>query len=176
MPFENFRVDTDESGIALVTWDMPGRSLNVFTMGVMDELDRIIDQIAGESSLKGAVIVSGKPGFSGGADITLLAGIAASFEAVRGGDPQAAQRTLLEQSGKLSRVFRKLETCGKPFVTAIHGVCMGGATELALASHGRVLSDDRFTTLALPEVKIGIFPGGGGTQRIMRSTRRKPWP
>jgi 3-hydroxyacyl-CoA dehydrogenase/enoyl-CoA hydratase/3-hydroxybutyryl-CoA epimerase len=75
---------------------------------------------------------------------------------------------LFEQSSRLSRIFRRLETCGKPFVAAIGGTCMGGATELALAAHGRVMADDRNTTIALPEVKIGIFPGAGGTQRVMR--------
>ncbi|HWT30622.1 MAG TPA: FAD-dependent oxidoreductase, partial [Propylenella sp.] len=69
-----------------------------------------------------------------------------------------------------SRLYRRMETCGKPFVVAIAGTCMGGATELALAAHGRVMADDKATRIALPEVKIGIFPGAGGTQRVMRMT------
>ena len=68
----------------------------------------------------------------------------------------------------MSRLYRRIETCGKPFVVAIQGNCMGGATELALAAHGRVMADDKSTKMALPEVKIGIFPGAGGTQRVMR--------
>src|SRR5690606_14405713 len=65
-------------------------------------------------------------------------------------------------------LWRKLETCGKPWVSAINGTCMGGAFELSLACHGRVAADDETVKLALPEVKIGIFPGAGGTQRVPR--------
>ena len=68
----------------------------------------------------------------------------------------------------MSRLYRRLETCGKPFVVCVHGICMGGATELALAAHGRVMAQDKATTIALPEVKIGIFPGAGGAQRVLR--------
>jgi 3-hydroxyacyl-CoA dehydrogenase/enoyl-CoA hydratase/3-hydroxybutyryl-CoA epimerase len=70
-----------------------------------------------------------------------------------------AKQELFEQSSRMSRLYRRLETCGKPFVVAIHGTCMGGATELALAAHGRIMSDDPSTKMGLPEVKIGIFPG-----------------
>ena len=83
-------------------------------------------------------------------------------------DPKAAQRELFDESSRMSRLYRRLETCGKPFVVCIQGTCMGGATELALAAHGRVMADDKSTRMALPEVKIGIFPGAGGTQRVMR--------
>src|SRR6185436_4056282 len=83
-------------------------------------------------------------------------------------DAKAAQRELLEESTRMSRLYRKIETCGKPFVVCIQGNCMGGATELALAAHCRVMADDKATRIALPEVKIGIFPGAGGTQRVMR--------
>jgi 3-hydroxyacyl-CoA dehydrogenase/enoyl-CoA hydratase/3-hydroxybutyryl-CoA epimerase len=65
-------------------------------------------------------------------------------------------------------VFRKLETCGKPFAAAVHGICLGGAFELALSCHYRVLSDDPKTRVGLPEIKVGLFPGGGGTQRVAR--------
>jgi 3-hydroxyacyl-CoA dehydrogenase/enoyl-CoA hydratase/3-hydroxybutyryl-CoA epimerase len=168
MPFENFSVETDADGIALITWDMPGRSMNVFTMGVMDELEAITEQIAADAALKGAVIVSAKKDFSGGADITMLHGLFHAFQDARRADPAAAQQALFDQSSRMSRLYRRVETCGKPFVVVIQGNCMGGATELALAAHGRVMADDEATRLALPEVKIGIFPGAGGTQRVMR--------
>jgi 3-hydroxyacyl-CoA dehydrogenase/enoyl-CoA hydratase/3-hydroxybutyryl-CoA epimerase len=168
MTAENFSFEAGEDGIAVLTWDMPGRSMNVFTMAVMDELEPLIDRVAGDDSLKGAVIVSGKDGFSGGADITMIHALFAEFEQRFRHDPAAARQDLFDQSSRMSRLYRRLETCGKPFVVAVHGVCMGGATELALAAHGRIASDDPSTKIALPEVKIGIFPGAGGTQRVMR--------
>ena len=70
----------------------------------------------------------------------------------------------------MTGLFRKIETSGKPWVSAINGVCMGGAFELSLACHGRVVSDDPKVKMALPEVKVGIFPGAGGTQRVPRLT------
>ncbi len=168
MSYENFRFETGADGIALITWDMPGRSLNVFTPGVMDELDDIVDRVAGDDAIKGAIIASGKDGFSGGADLTMLDGMFAGYRQLLRENPAEAKRQLVEQSSRMSRIYRKLETCGTPFVVCIHGVCMGGALELALASHGRVMADDKETKIGLPEVKVGIFPGAGGTQRVMR--------
>ena len=72
MTYKNFTVETDADGIALVTWDMPDRSMNVFTVEVMDELEKIIDQVVADAGVKGAVITSGKDSFSGGADLTML--------------------------------------------------------------------------------------------------------
>jgi 3-hydroxyacyl-CoA dehydrogenase/enoyl-CoA hydratase/3-hydroxybutyryl-CoA epimerase len=170
MQFETFSLATDDDGITVITWDMPGRSLNVFTMAVMDELEGIVETVAADPTTKGAVIVSGKKDFSGGADITMLHGLFGPFQERLKHDPEAARQELFDQSSRMSRIYRRLETCGKPFVVAIHGTCMGGATELALAAHGRVMADDAATKIALPEVKIGIFPGAGGTQRVMRMT------
>ena len=169
MAQENFRVAI-EDGIALVTFDMPGRSMNVFTIEVMKELDGIVDAIVADAAVKGAIIHSGKKDFSGGADITMIHSLFAAFGKRMREDKAAAKRELFEESARMSRLYRKIETCGKPFVVCTQGVCMGGATELALAAHGRVMADDKETKLALPEVKIGIFPGAGGTQRVMRMT------
>ncbi len=168
MAYENFKVETGSDGIALVTWDMPGRSMNVFTAKVMDELGAIVEAVAADAAIKGAVIVSAKKDFSGGADITMIHGLFSVFAERKKKDPAAAQRELFEESSRMSRLYRRLETCGKPFVVCVAGTCMGGATELALAAHGRVMADDKATRMALPEVKIGIFPGAGGTQRVMR--------
>jgi 3-hydroxyacyl-CoA dehydrogenase/enoyl-CoA hydratase/3-hydroxybutyryl-CoA epimerase len=170
MTYENFRFETNDDGIALITWDMPDRSLNVFTQGALEDLDAIVDRVAGDEAIKGAIIVSGKDGFSGGADITMLHGLFSHFQKRAKQDPLKAKQELLHESSGMSRVYRKLETCGTPFVVCIHGVCMGGATELALAAHGRVMADDEATRMALPEVKIGIFPGAGATQRVPRMT------
>ena len=169
MNLTNFRFETDADGIALATWDMPGRSMNVFTDAVMDELGQIVDAVVADPAVKGCVIVSGKDNFSGGADLTMLQGLGRAFEALKAEQgEEAAMRHFFEESRKLTLVFRKLETCGKPFAAAVNGICLGGAFELALACHYRVLSDDPKTRVGLPEIKVGLFPGGGGTQRVAR--------
>jgi 3-hydroxyacyl-CoA dehydrogenase/enoyl-CoA hydratase/3-hydroxybutyryl-CoA epimerase len=169
MTYKNFTVETDADGIALVTWDMPDKSMNVFTEEVMDELDKIIDQVAGDDAIKGAVLTSGKKdSFSGGADITMLKRMFEIVQTEKAKNPQKAVEMLFEGAGRMSAIFRKLETCGKPWVSAINGTCMGGALEVSLACHGRVAADSKAVKMALPEVKIGIFPGAGGTQRVPR--------
>ncbi|WP_024588530.1 3-hydroxyacyl-CoA dehydrogenase NAD-binding domain-containing protein [Aliihoeflea sp. 2WW] len=168
--YKNFTVETDADGIALVTWEMPDRSMNVFTEEVMDELDRIIDQVAGDAAIKGAVITSGKDSFSGGADLTMLNRMLGIFAKEKATNPDAAMKMLFDGAGRMSWLWRKLETSGKPWVSAINGTCMGGAFELSLACHGRVAADSDSVKMALPEVKVGIFPGAGGTQRVPRLT------
>lgn len=168
--YTNFTLDIDADGIALVTWDMPGRSMNVFTEEAMLELNAIVDQVAGDPAIKGAVITSGKDTFSGGADITLLQKMLTTFAAEKGKDVEKATKTLFDTAGTMTGLFRKLETSGKPWVSAINGTCMGGAFEMSLACHGRVAADSDKVRMALPEVKIGIFPGAGGTQRVPRLT------
>lgn len=170
MSYTNFTLDIDADGIALVTWDMPGRSMNVFTEEAMRELNAIVDKVAGDAAIKGAVITSGKDTFSGGADITLLQKMLTTFAAEKGKDAERATKALFDNAGMMTGLFRKLETCGKPWVSAINGTCMGGAFELSLACHGRVAADSDKVKMALPEVKIGIFPGAGGTQRVPRLT------
>ncbi|WP_256748891.1 3-hydroxyacyl-CoA dehydrogenase NAD-binding domain-containing protein [Mesorhizobium sp. Mes31] len=170
MSYTNFTLDIDADGIALVTWDMPGRSMNVFTEEAMRELNAIVDHVAGDAAIKGAVITSGKDTFSGGADITLLQKMLTTFAAEKAKDVEKATKALFDNAGTMTGLFRKLETCGKPWVSAINGTCMGGAFELSLACHGRVAGDSDKVRMALPEVKIGIFPGAGGTQRVPRLT------
>ncbi|MEP4422592.1 MAG: FAD-dependent oxidoreductase [Nitratireductor sp.] len=170
MAYTNFTVETDSDGIALVTWDMPDRSMNVFTEEVMDELDRITDQIVADEAVKGVVITSGKEAFSGGADLTMLQKMLKVFKEAEVRDHEAAKKMLFEGAGRMSWLFRKIETCGKPWVSAINGTCMGGAFELSLACHGRVAADGDKVKMGLPEVKVGLFPGAGGTQRVPRLT------
>ena len=170
MSYRNFKVETDADGITLVTWDMPDRSMNVFTMEVMDEIEKIIDAVAADDAVKGAVVTSGKKTFSGGADLTMLKGMFGMLAEAKARDPESAVKTLFDAAGRMSHLWRRLETCGKPWVSAINGTCMGGAFELSLACHGRVVADGKEIKLALPEVKVGIFPGAGGTQRIPRLT------
>ncbi|MDX8498127.1 3-hydroxyacyl-CoA dehydrogenase NAD-binding domain-containing protein [Mesorhizobium sp. VK4C] len=170
MSYTNFTLDIDADGLALVTWDMPARSMNVFTEEAMLELNAIVDHVAGDTAIKGAVITSGKDSFSGGADITMLQKMLATFAVEKEKDLEKATKALFDNAGYMTGLFRKIETCGKPWVSAINGTCMGGAFEMSLACHGRVAADSDKVKMALPEVKIGIFPGAGGTQRVPRLT------
>ena len=81
---------------------------------------------------------------------------------------EAANQMVFDESRKLSQLYRRLETCGKPWVAAINGTAMGGGFELCLACHHRVAADNPKTRLGLPEIKVGLFPGAGGTQRVAR--------
>jgi len=169
MNLQNFRFEAGADGIALATWDMPGRSMNVITEDVMRELSEIIDKVASDAAVKGCVFASGKSGFSGGADLSMLQAIGPEAARIAGAEgEEAASRFVLDNVSKLNGIYRKLETCGKPFAVAIAGACMGGAFELSLACHYRVMADDDKTRVGLPEIKVGLIPGGGGTQRVAR--------
>ncbi|NKN34927.1 FAD-dependent oxidoreductase [Agrobacterium sp. a22-2] len=166
--YKNFTVDTDADGIALVTWNMPDKSMNVFTVEVMDEIEAIVDATVADSTVKGVVFTSGKSSFSGGADLTMIKGMFSMLEAEKIKDPANAVQKLFDAAGRMTWLWRKIETNGKPWVSAINGTCMGGAFELSLACHGRIASNAKSVKIALPEVKVGIFPGAGGTQRVPR--------
>ncbi len=165
----SFKLDIDSDGIALITWDMADRSMNVITMDVIEELGAVVDKVTNDSAIKGAVITSGKPGFCGGADLTMLDRLAEIFATMaKNQGEQAAASMLFEESRKLSQLYRRIENGGKPWVCALNGTAMGGGFELALACHHRVAADEAKTRLGLPEIKIGLFPGAGGTQRVAR--------
>jgi 3-hydroxyacyl-CoA dehydrogenase/enoyl-CoA hydratase/3-hydroxybutyryl-CoA epimerase len=168
MAYKNFKVETDSDGIALVTWDMPGKTMNVIDQSVTEEIGKIIDETAADPAVKGVVVTSGKDAFSGGADLSMLEGIFATYQKTRKKDPEGAATLLFESASFLQKLLRKLETGNKPWVAAINGLAMGGALELCLACHGRVMTDDPKAKIGLPEVKVGLFPGGGGTQRVPR--------
>jgi 3-hydroxyacyl-CoA dehydrogenase / enoyl-CoA hydratase / 3-hydroxybutyryl-CoA epimerase len=169
MKLINFSLDTDADGIVTATWDMPDRTMNIITPQVMEEIAALVEHVAGDATIKGCVIASGKDAFSGGADLTMLQGLGAEYARLRKSAGEAeAMRVFFEESRRLSLLYRRLETCGKPFAAALHGVCLGGAFELALACHYRVAADEDKTRVGLPEVKVGLFPGAGGTQRVAR--------
>ena len=169
MTYVNFKLDTDADGIALITWDAPGRSMNVIDLKVMEELAAIIEQVAGDAAIKGAIITSGKDTFCAGADLTMLDMFAREFaDTAKAQGEEAAIARLYEESRQLSLIYRRLETSGKPWVAAVNGLALGGGFELTLACHYRVAADNPRTRVGLPEIKIGLFPGGGGTQRVAR--------
>ena len=165
----NFKLDVDGDGIALITWDMADRSMNVITTGVIEELGALVDKVSADPAIKGVVVTSGKDAFCGGADLTMLEGMGAMFaNLVRTKGEEAAAAFVFEESRKLSQVYRRIETCGKPWVCALNGTVMGGGFEFALACHHRIATDNPKTRLGLPEIKVGLFPGAGGTQRVAR--------
>jgi 3-hydroxyacyl-CoA dehydrogenase / enoyl-CoA hydratase / 3-hydroxybutyryl-CoA epimerase len=165
----NFKYEADQDGIALITWDMPGRSMNVLNNDVLSELEALLDKTTADAAIKGVVVTTGKDTLSGGADLTVLQKLSSQFEQVRKSQgEEAAGRMFFEESRKASVLYRKIETCGKPWACAIRGTAVGGGFELALACHYRVASDDPRTRVGLPEIKVGLFPGAGGTTRIAR--------
>jgi 3-hydroxyacyl-CoA dehydrogenase/enoyl-CoA hydratase/3-hydroxybutyryl-CoA epimerase len=165
----NFKLETDADGIALITWDSPGRSMNVIDIAVIQELSDLVEKTSGDDKIKGVVITSGKDTFCAGADLTLLNTMQATFkEFVKSQGKEAAAKKLFEESRKLSQLYRRIETSGKPWVAALNGTALGGGFELALACHHRVAADNDKARLGLPEIKIGLFPGAGGTTRISR--------
>ena len=169
MTYQNFNFDVDADGIALVSWNMPGRSMNVIDAKVTEELGAIVEKVATDAAIKGAVLTSGKDAFCAGADLAILETSRQNFTALAKSQGQeAANKNLFEESRRFSLLARRIETCGKPWVAALNGTAMGGGFELALACHHRVASENEKTRLGLPEIKVGLFPGGGGTQRIAR--------
>ncbi|HXQ83347.1 MAG TPA: 3-hydroxyacyl-CoA dehydrogenase NAD-binding domain-containing protein [Xanthobacteraceae bacterium] len=169
MTLTHFTHDIDGDGIALVTWNSPGRSMNVIDMAVIAELSGIVEELATDGAVKGVVIISGKDTFCAGADLTMLETLSRIFAelAVSQGE-EAANARLFDESRKLSLLYRRIETCGKPWVAAVNGTAVGGGFELTLACHHRIAADNNRTRLGLPEIKIGLFPGAGGTQRVAR--------
>lgn len=163
---KNFELEIDEN-ILVAYWNTPDRTMNIIDDVFMDDLDALIDQAVGDPTTKGVVIASRKKDFSGGADLSMLENSKRQYEQslIDDGEEIAMQK-FFDHSSRLSRIYRKLETCGKPFAAAIRGVCLGGAFELVLACHHRVM--DKAAKVGLPEVKVGLFPGAGGTQRVGR--------
>ncbi|MFC5345067.1 3-hydroxyacyl-CoA dehydrogenase NAD-binding domain-containing protein [Brevundimonas staleyi] len=158
---ENFKIDVDADGVATIVFDVPGRSMNTLTGKVMDEMPALVERIKTDDAIKGAVITSGKAsGFCAGADLgDMAAGLLSGS-----GDLQKA----FDAGWKMNGSLRALETCGKPVAAAINGLALGGGLELTLACHYRVAGDSPKIQLGLPEIKVGLFPGGGGTQRLPR--------
>jgi len=158
---ENISTLVGDDGILVATIDMPGRSMNVFSDELMDALEGLLDDLRSRPRVRGVVIASGKKTFLVGADLSM---VRRYTENARHDSVEALQTTC----GRLGRLFRRLETCGVPVVAAVGGLALGGGLELALACHRRVASDEPATQLGVPEIKLGLLPGAGGTQRLPR--------
>ncbi len=150
----NFSAKSD-NGIITVTIDQSSRKMNVIGDGFTDAFAVMTDTFINDESAKGLILTSAKETFVVGADIEQLANIETAEQAFE----------LVED---LKGSLRKLETSGKPVVAAMTGTALGGGLELALACHYRIAIDAPKTKLGLPEVKLGLLPGGGGTQRLPR--------
>ena len=171
MTYESFSVDIDGDGIALVTIDLPGQSMNVWNEALMREFGAFVDEFCANDDIKGAVITSGKKsGFLAGADLRMLGGQKASNmqEAFENSFALNATLRKFETSGQPAKKLLKGEAHAKPIACALNGLALGGGLELALACHYRVCADNPKIQLGLPEVQVGLLPGGGGTQRLPR--------
>jgi 3-hydroxyacyl-CoA dehydrogenase/enoyl-CoA hydratase/3-hydroxybutyryl-CoA epimerase len=152
-------VVVDADGVATATMDLPGRSMNVLNDELALPLAALIERLAADASIKGLILASGKKDFLAGADVDRLRALGSAQEA-------------FDESMRFKALLRKMELGGKPVVAAINGKCLGGGLEIALACHHRIVLDDPNSDgkalLGLPEVKLGLLPGGGGTQRMPR--------
>ena len=167
MNLETFKWDVDSDGVAVATYDVPGRSMNTLTAQAIADIVAITKEVSSNDAIKGLVITSGKPsGFCAGADLGEMGETAGGGAKLTG---DAAVKAAFERGFTLNKTFRELETCGKPVAAAINGLALGGGLEIALACHYRVAANDNpKLQLGLPEAKIGLLPGAGGTQRLPR--------
>jgi 3-hydroxyacyl-CoA dehydrogenase / enoyl-CoA hydratase / 3-hydroxybutyryl-CoA epimerase len=151
----NYTIDSD--GIATITWDMPNRTMNVLNEASMTAYAGALEQALKDEKVKGIILASGKDTFIAGADLDMLLNVDTSDAA-----------KLMDQFSQLQKMFRRQETGGKPMVAAINGTALGGGFEICLACHYRIAAANPKAKVGQPEVKLGLLPGGGGTQRIPR--------
>ena len=152
---ESFSVLTDQ-GIAVVTFDRPGEPVNTLNAAVIDEFGTVLERLRNDGGVRAVVLISGKrDNFIAGADIEEFTRIRTTAEA----------ESLSDKGHKMTA---RVEDFPKPIVAAIHGSCLGGGFELALACHWRVATDSPKTQVGLPEVQLGILPAAGGSQRLPR--------
>jgi 3-hydroxyacyl-CoA dehydrogenase/enoyl-CoA hydratase/3-hydroxybutyryl-CoA epimerase len=152
---EAVRYDRDADGVATLTWDLPGRPVNLVNAESIASFDAAVRRAVDDPDAKGVVVASAKGDFIAGADLEFL---------LEERDP-AQGFAGVEAFHALTRL---METCGKPFVAAINGAALGGGLEVALACHARIASSAPGVRVGQPEVTLGLLPGGGGTQRLAR--------
>ncbi|MEM7058068.1 MAG: 3-hydroxyacyl-CoA dehydrogenase NAD-binding domain-containing protein [Pseudomonadota bacterium] len=167
-----FTMDVQD-GIATITWDLPGASMNILNEPGVRQLDTLVDQAIADESVKGVILTSGKADFAAGMDLNVIAETKARAAASGGHTPEAIFNQLMEMHGVLRKIERagadpKTNKGGKPFVWAAPGTALGIGLELGLACHYRVAADNPKAKIGLPEILVGIFPGMGGTTRLIR--------
>lgn len=149
---KNFLSLEKQDHVGILWMDLEGEEWNKITIDMVGQFEQVLDQIDQDNDLKAAVIISRKKGFMAGADIE---------EFLKMGPGEAKEISITGH-----QLFARIEDSKKPYVAAIHGACMGGGTELSLACAGRVVTNHKSTVMALPEVKLGLLPGLGGTIRM----------
>ncbi|MGC8203559.1 3-hydroxyacyl-CoA dehydrogenase NAD-binding domain-containing protein [Aliiroseovarius sp. PTFE2010] len=161
-----FHFDLADDGIATITWDCADKSMNVLSMEGAQELNDHIDRVLSDDAIKGAVITSGKPDFAAGMDLNILAGM-----------KENGAEGVFEGVMSLHHILRKIERAGmdpktnkggKPIAAALPGTALGIGLELPLSCHRIFAADNPKAKIGLPEIKVGIFPGSGGTTRLVR--------
>ena len=166
----DFTAATDADGVATITWDVPGRSMNVLSLEGLAALDACVTAALADPGVKGIIITSGKDSFAGGMDLNIIARMRDSA----GDDPA---RGLFDGVMAMHAVLRRIERAGmdpktlkggKPVVAALPGTALGIGLELPLACHRIIAADNPGAKIGLPEILVGIFPGAGGTTRLMR--------
>ena len=146
----------EEQGVAVVSIDQPGSPVNILTAAVKAEFESLLERLRADKAVRAVLLISGKPdGFIAGADIEQFVAL-----------PNQAAAEALSRDGQAT--MDRVAAFPKPIVVAIHGACLGGGLELALACHYRLASNHPKTQLGLPEVQLGILPGAGGCQRLPR--------
>jgi 3-hydroxyacyl-CoA dehydrogenase/enoyl-CoA hydratase/3-hydroxybutyryl-CoA epimerase len=170
MNLETFKWDIDADGIAHAIFDVPGRSMNTLTGKAVADIIAITKEVATNEAIKGLVLSSGKAsGFCAGADLGEMGDRAGAGGEKKPKSVDEQKKEQFDAGFSLNGTLRKLETCGKPVAVALNGLALGGGLEVALACHYRVAANDNpKLQFGLPESKIGLLPGAGGTQRLPR--------
>ncbi|EHK88155.1 3-hydroxyacyl-CoA dehydrogenase NAD-binding domain-containing protein [Saccharomonospora azurea] len=155
---KTIRWEQDSDGIVVLTLDDPNQSANTMNADFRESLRATVDRLEAEKdSITGVVLTSAKKTFFAGGDLNdLIKATPADAEAIT------------EMSNAMKQDLRRLETLGKPVVAAINGAALGGGLEIALACHRRIVADVRGVQIGLPEVSLGLLPGGGGIVRTVR--------
>ena len=153
-----FTLDVPDDKVGILTFDLPGKSVNTLGQAVLLELAGVIGQLEARTDLRGLLLRSGKPGqFIAGADLKELGALA-----------YAPKEQVAQAIGLGHKLFAQLGRLPFPTVALVDGACMGGGTELILAMDDRIVSAASHTKIALPETKLGLLPAWGGTQRLPR--------
>ena len=162
----DFTMTTDADGVATITWDVVAKSMNVMSTAAFASLSGLVDQALADASVKGIILTSGKKDFAGGMDLNVIA-------EMRAGGAQA----IFDGVMTMHKVLRKIELAGmdpktkkggKPIVAALPGTALGIGLELPLSCHRIIAADNPKAKIGLPEIMVGIFPGAGGTTRLVR--------
>ena len=161
------RTELDRDGVLVATIDMADRTMNVFSLELMDALEALMDASERDPAVQSVVVTSGKSSFLAGADLVMVRGYTQSAKT-------ATPEQMFALCGRLGRQFVRLETFAKPWVAAVNGIALGGGLELALACRVRLVADDPRIQLGVPEVRWGLLPGAGGTQRLPRLAGCEP--